>query len=96
MPIPDSTRYARDAAEAIGARFEDLDGGEGYLFRISQRGRFVLGGGGNVCAYPVNSAPAYTISRDKAHTKAVLTAVGINVIPGSLWFAHMRRDSGIG
>ena len=91
MPVPDSTRHARDAAEAIGARFDDLDGGEGYLFRISREGRFVLGGGGNVCAYPVNSAPAYTISRDKAHTKAVLTAAGIKVIPGSLWFAHTRR-----
>jgi D-alanine-D-alanine ligase-like ATP-grasp enzyme len=91
MPVPDSTRYARDAAEAIGARFDDLDDGGGYLFRISREGRFVLGGGGNICAYPVNSAPACTISRDKAHTKAVLAAVGINVIPGSLWFAHMRR-----
>lgn len=91
MPVPDSTRYARDAAEAIGARFDDLDGGEGYLFRISLGGRFVLGGGGNVCAYPVNSAPAYTISRDKAHTKAVLTASGIPVIPGGLFFAHDRR-----
>lgn len=91
MPVPDSTRYARDAAEAIGARFEDLDNGEGYLFRISRDNRFVLGGGGNVCAYPVNSAPAYTISRDKAHTKAVLAINGIPVIPGGLFFAHPRR-----
>lgn len=91
MPIPDSTRYARDAAEAIGAQFEDLDGGEGYLFRISRAGRFVLGGGGNVCAYPVNSASAYTISRDKAHTKAVLVPAGVSVIPGGLYFAHGRR-----
>ncbi len=91
MPIPDSTRYARDAAEAIGARFEDLDNGEGYLFRISRADRFVLGGGGNVCAYPINSAPAYTISRDKAHTKAVLAACDIPIIPGSLFFAHSRR-----
>ncbi|MEQ1781513.1 MAG: hypothetical protein ABMA14_09145 [Hyphomonadaceae bacterium] len=91
MPIPDSTRYARDAAEAIGARFEDLDGGEGYLFRISHGDRFVLGGGGNVSTYPVNSAPAYTISRDKAHTKAVLISAGVPVIPGGLYFAHARR-----
>ena len=32
MPVPDSARYAKDAAEAIGARFEDLDDGDGYLF----------------------------------------------------------------
>lgn len=91
MPIPDSTRYAKDAAEAIGARFEDLDEGGGYLFRISRNGRFILGGGGNVCTYPVNSAPAYTISRDKAHTKAALQANGLPVIPGGLFFAHKRR-----
>ena len=91
MPIPDSTRYARDAATAIGARFEDLDDGGGYLYRISRGGRSVLGGGGNVCAYPVNSATAYTISRDKAHTKAVLSAHGLPVIPGAVFFAHDRR-----
>ena len=91
MPIPDSARYARDAAEAIGARFEDLDGGQGYLFRISRNARSVLGGGGNVCAYPVNSATAYTISRDKAHTKTLLAAHGVPIIPGALFFAHDRR-----
>ncbi|HOY78002.1 MAG TPA: hypothetical protein PLN33_09355 [Hyphomonadaceae bacterium] len=91
MPLPDSTRYAKDAAEAIGAAFEDLDQGAGYLFRISKGERFVLGGGGNVCTYPVNSAAAYTISRDKAHTKAVLISRGIPVIPGGLFFAQTRR-----
>ena len=88
MPLPDSTRYAKDAAEAIGAAFEDLDAGAGYLFRISKNGRFVLGGGGNVCTYPVNSAGAYTISRDKAHTKTVLASRGVPVIPGGLFFAQ--------
>lgn len=91
MPIPDSARYARDAAQAIGARFEDLDRGEGYLFRISRGEKSVLGGGGNVCAYPTNSATAYTISRDKQHTKAVIAAAGVPVIPGELFFAHTRR-----
>lgn len=91
MPVPDSARYARDAADAIGARFEDLDDGEGYLFRISRGERFVLGGGGNICAYPINSAAAYTISRDKAHTKAVLRSRGLPVIPGGLFFTQTRR-----
>lgn len=91
MPIPDSARYAKDAAEAIGARFEDLDEGGGYLFRISKGERFVLGGGGNVCAYPVNSAAAYTISRDKAHTKVVLASRGLPVIAGGLFFSQTRR-----
>lgn len=91
MPLPDSARYAKDAAEAIGAAFDDLDQGAGYLFRISKNGRFVLGGGGNVCTYPVNSAGAYTISRDKAHTKVVLASRGIPVITGGLFFAQTRR-----
>jgi glutathione synthase/RimK-type ligase-like ATP-grasp enzyme len=91
MPLTDSARYARDAAEAIGARFEDLDDGAGYLFRITRGNSFILGGGGNVCTYPVNSAPAYTISRDKAHTKTILSASDIPIIPGGLFFAHTRR-----
>lgn len=91
MPPPDTARYARAAAFAVGARYEDLDDGGGYLFRISLGNRSVLGGGGHVCAYPVNSATSYTVSRDKAHTKAVLTSLGLPVIPGGVWFAHTRR-----
>lgn len=91
MPVPEHTRYAREAAALIGATFEDLDGGRGYLWRVSREGASVLGGGGSICAYPVNSAVAYTISRDKAHTKAVLTASGLPVIPGGLFFAHKLR-----
>lgn len=91
MQAPEFTRYARDAAATIGATFEDLDGGGGYLYRVSRGGRSVLGGGGGVCAYPINSATAYTISRDKAHTKSVLRASGVPVIPGGLFFAHRFR-----
>ena len=91
MPVPEHTRYAREAAALIGAAFEDLDGGRGYLWRVTRDAASVLGGGGSICAYPVNSAVAYTISRDKAHTKAVLTASGLPVIPGGLFFAHKLR-----
>ncbi len=91
MSIPEFTRYAREAAAAIGATFEDLDGGRGYLWRVSRGGRSVLGGGGGVCAYPINSAVAYTISRDKSHTKSVLSAAGLPFIPGGLFFAHTLR-----
>lgn len=91
MSIPEFTRYAREAAAAIGATFEDIDGGRGYLWRVSRGQRNVLGGGGGVCAYPINSAVAYTISRDKSHTKSALTAAGLPVIPGGLFFAHTLR-----
>jgi D-alanine-D-alanine ligase-like ATP-grasp enzyme len=91
MSIPEFTRYAREAAAAIGATFEDIDGGRGYLWRVSRGGRFVLGGGGGLCAYPINSAVAYTISRDKSHTKSALSAARLPVIPGGLFFAHTLR-----
>lgn len=91
MTPPDPARYAMTAAAAIGAEFEDLDKGRGYLYRVTLGGRSVLGGGGGVCAYPVNSAAAFTIARDKAHTKSVLRAANIPVIPGGLFFSHRRR-----
>jgi cyanophycin synthetase len=90
-PLPDAARYAMDAARAIGATFEDLDHGGGYLFRVSRGGRSVLAGAFGVCSYPVNGATAYTIARDKSHTKSVLRAANIPVIEGGLFFAHQRR-----
>lgn len=87
----DPARYAKEAAAAIGAEFADLDAGAGYLFRISKNGRSVIAGAGGVVSFPVNSATAFTLSRDKAHTKTVLQAAGLPVIPGGLFFAHKRR-----
>lgn len=91
MFIPDPARHAQDAAKAIGAAYEDLDGGQGYLFRVSRNGRSVVLGAGGVASFPVNSATAFTLSRDKSHTKSALIAAGLPVIPGGLFFAHMRR-----
>ncbi|HEV7690974.1 MAG TPA: hypothetical protein VGO52_09135 [Hyphomonadaceae bacterium] len=91
MAMTDPARYAADAAQAVGAVFEDLDNGAGYLFRVSKAGRSIVAGAGSVCSFPVNSATAFTLSRDKAHTKTVLSAAGIPVIPGGLFFAHKRR-----
>jgi len=91
MSTPDFARYAREAAGLIGADFLDLDEGRGYLWRISRNGRYVLGGAGSICAYPINSATAYAIARDKAHAKSVLKADGLPVIPGGLFFSHTRR-----
>jgi D-alanine-D-alanine ligase-like ATP-grasp enzyme len=89
--IPDAARYAKDAAGAIGAEFTDLDEGGGYLFRISKNGRSVVAGAGGVSSFPKNSATAFTLSRDKSHTKSVLRSVGIPVIDGGLFFAHTLR-----
>jgi glutathione synthase/RimK-type ligase-like ATP-grasp enzyme len=90
MTLPDPARYAMDAAAAIGADYTDLDDG-GYLFRVSKSGRSVVAGAGGISSFPVNSATAFTLSRDKAHTKSVLRSVGLPVIDGGLFFAHTLR-----
>jgi glutathione synthase/RimK-type ligase-like ATP-grasp enzyme len=90
MTLPDFARHASAAAARIGAEFALLDA-DGYLFRISRDGRCVLSGAGGVCGYPVNSATAVAIARDKAHAANVLAAANLPVIPGALFFAHTRR-----
>lgn len=91
MTLPDPARYAKDAAAAIGADYADLDQGAGYLFRVSKGGRSVVIGAGGISSFPINSATAFTLSRDKAHTKSVLRSVGLPVIDGGLFFAHRLR-----
>lgn len=91
MNLPDPARYAMDAAAAIGADYADLDQGAGYLFRISKNGRSVVAGAGGISSFPINSATAFTLSRDKAHTKSVLRSSGLPVIDGGLFFAHRLR-----
>ena len=91
MTLPDPARYAMDAAAAIGAEYADLDQGAGYLFRISKGKRNVVAGAGGISSFPINSATAFTLSRDKAHTNSVLRSVGLPVIDGGLFFAHRLR-----
>lgn len=90
-PLPDPARYARDAALAIGASYEDLDRGENYLFRISRGNRSLVCGAGSVASFPVNNATSVSIARDKAFTAAVLTHAGLPAIESGLFFAHRRR-----
>jgi glutathione synthase/RimK-type ligase-like ATP-grasp enzyme len=90
MTPPDFARYASAAAARIGAEFASLDA-DGYLFRITRGGRVVLSGAGGVCGYPVNSATAVSIARDKAHAATVLAAANLPVIPGRLFFAQKHR-----
>jgi len=91
MTLPDPARYAMDAAQAIGAEFTDLDNGGGYLFQVSKNGKRVIAGAGGVCSFPINSATAFSLSRDKSHTKTVLREARLPVIPGGLFFAHRLR-----
>jgi glutathione synthase/RimK-type ligase-like ATP-grasp enzyme len=86
MFYPDHTRYAQLAAVELGLDFVDLDEGNGYLFSVRGNGKNLLSGAGNICSYPVNSAPSYTISRDKAHTKRALAQSGVATIEGQHFF----------
>lgn len=85
-PYPAQTRYVARACEALGYRFTDLDRGGGYLFAVSNGTQEFVGGSGAICTYPLNSAPAFGISRDKHHTSAVLARAGLPTIPEELFF----------
>lgn len=88
---PAQTRYVRRACEALGLRFADLDQGGGYLYAISDGRHEIVSGSGPICAYPLNSAPAYGVSRDKHHTNAVLARAGLPTIPEEIFFLDARR-----
>jgi glutathione synthase/RimK-type ligase-like ATP-grasp enzyme len=88
---PATSRFIRALAPRLGAAFEDLDDGNGYLFRVSRGGRCFVAGAGRVCVWPVNGATAYTISRDKAHTQRLLDAAGLPTVPGALFFCGTRH-----
>ncbi|MGB8364227.1 MAG: hypothetical protein ACLQUZ_01990 [Rhizomicrobium sp.] len=90
-PYPNQTRFVARACAELGYRFTDLDNGGGYLFAVSDGVREFVSGGGAICSYPLNSAPAFGISRDKHHTNAVLAHAGLPAISGQLFF--LRDDS---
>jgi glutathione synthase/RimK-type ligase-like ATP-grasp enzyme len=88
---PPQTRLVEQAATELGLAFEDLDGGGGYLFAVSDGARRYVGGGGAVTPYPLNGAAAVQVARDKAHAAAVLANAGLPVIEGRLFFTTDRR-----
>jgi glutathione synthase/RimK-type ligase-like ATP-grasp enzyme len=83
---PDQARFVSRVCQSLGYKFEDLDRGGGYLFSVSNGTSHFVSGAGWICTYPLNSAPAFAVSRDKAHTNAVLERAGIPVIPSKLYF----------
>jgi glutathione synthase/RimK-type ligase-like ATP-grasp enzyme len=85
-PYPGQTRYIARACAKLGLRFTDLDKGGGYLFAISDGKHEIVSGAGGICSFPLNSASAFGISKDKYHTNAVLARAGIPVIPSALFF----------
>lgn len=91
MPvIPYRITLARRAAERLGYAFSDLDEGSGYLVEVEHDGRRVYLGDGKISAYPVNSATADHLARDKAFTNVVLGRAGLPHLGGQLFFANNR------
>jgi hypothetical protein len=90
-PYPAQTRYVRRAAAALGLRFEDLDDSGGYLFSVSDGRQDIVSGSGAICTWPLNSATAFGISRDKHHANRVMARAGVSVIPGHLFFLDPLR-----
>jgi glutathione synthase/RimK-type ligase-like ATP-grasp enzyme len=87
---PEQTKLVRRACARLGLRFRDLDNGGGYLFSVSDGRHEMLAGTGSIPAYALNEAPAYGVSRDKAHTNAVLALHGVAHVPGDLYFLTER------
>jgi len=83
---PAQTRYIARACAKLGYRFTDLDDGGGYLFAISDGKHEIVSGAGPICSFPLNSAGAFGIAKDKFHTNAVLRHARLPVIDSALFF----------
>lgn len=88
---PEQTRQIARVCAQLGLEFRDLDEGRGYLFSVSDGKRRFVSGTGSVSVYPLNAAPAFAVSRDKAHTNAALAGAGIAHVPGKLYFVTEHR-----
>jgi glutathione synthase/RimK-type ligase-like ATP-grasp enzyme len=86
VPIANQCRYALEVARRHGYRCDVLDGGDGYLFRISDGRKSFLAGAGSLSSYPLNNAVAASIARDKIFTNMLLTQAGIPNLGGRHFF----------
>ena len=97
-PLAPHLALYREVCRRQGWSFELLDAHSGQLARISDGSRSFAVAGGRACVYPINSASAADIARDKAHTLTVLRAAGIAVPRTALVFLHdaYRAERGAG
>lgn len=91
MPvIPYRISLAQRAAKRLGYKFRDLDNGSGYLVEVEHDGQRLHLGDGKISAYPVNTATADHLARDKAFTNVILDRAGLPHLGGQLFFANAR------
>lgn len=84
--IADHCRYAKRTTERHGWGFEILDGGEGYLFRVSSAGRSCTFGAGPLASFPMNSAFGASVARDKVFTNRMLELARVPHFGGRAFF----------
>ncbi len=87
---PDQMRNIKRACEAAGYRFVNCDEHSGYLARVEHGDQFVYLGTGAICAYPLNSATAFTLATDKTFTYRILSDAGLPVPVGESFFITER------
>lgn len=83
-------RYAEHAARRLGLEFRSLDGGDGYLFEVSDGARRAVFGAGAGSPYALNDARAASIARDKAFCADALRHAGVPALEGRMFFVTKR------
>ena len=83
-------RYAEHTARSLGFAFCSLDGGDGYLFEVSDGVRRAVFGAGAGTPYALNDSRAASIARDKAFCAEALRHAGVPVLPGRMFFVTRR------
>jgi hypothetical protein len=88
---PDQSVYAEYACAEFGLAFENIDGGNGFLFGVSSRTRTIHFGAGRCSWYPQNSATASTLASDKYFTNRILERSSVPSLGGEYFFLHDRH-----
>jgi hypothetical protein len=88
---PDQSVYAAFACAEFGLAFENIDGGNGFLFGVSSKTRTIHFGAGRCSWYPQNSATASTLASDKYFTNKILERSGAPSLGGEYFFLHDRH-----
>lgn len=86
IKYPEPVALLTQACKRLGYRVTTIDKFSGYLVEVSNGSKKFLAGAGSLATYPLNSANAFLVARDKAHTYAVLRKYGFSVPRGEHFF----------
>ncbi len=77
------------ACASAGYQVECLDDYSDQVLKLGKGGQQLIIGAGSVCAFPINSATAVTLVRDKSHTVNILAQHGYRVPTGDYFFCKL-------